>query len=304
MDRLKAFGNFSTAEALRVNYCRLYLGAYLASDIMSPDRWTIQPSCFKGTRAQRSNTPSVKFPRQARPDNVSWAQWRRALRFLFTSPRCNQLLLLVPLGPWLPLQHDSPRWTYYRSSDSLVVRSRLTNVLTKFPLERRDRRTLTYLKHHGRRIPILPPNSLPIGPPSEDRCQWATHPSDGLNVIASPVLPPPPKSFKDYASRLDPALRALVADVELVRPIEEIAQLLSSTSTLTLVGDGGAKTCRGSYGAVAALDSIRILRVKGPVSGPDPRSYQAEAHAMAAVLLSVVLLHQVLPRQPDHYSSL
>jgi hypothetical protein len=236
MDRLKAFGNCSTAEALRVNYCRLYLGAYLASDIISPDGQTIQSSCFKGTLAQRSNSPSVKFPRQARPGKVSWAQWRRALLFLFTSPRCNQLLLLVPLGPWLPLQNDSPRWTYYRSSDSLVVRSRLTNVLTKFPLKRRGRRTLTYLKHHGRRIPILPPNSVPIGPTSEDRRQWATQPSDGLNVIASPVLPPPPKSFKDYASRLDPALRALVADVELVRPIEEIAQLLSSTSTLTLVG--------------------------------------------------------------------
>jgi hypothetical protein len=94
---------------------------------------------------------------------------------------------------------------------------------------------------------------------------------------------------------LDPALRALVADVELVRPIVEIAQLLSTTTTLTLVGDGGAKSCRGSFGAVVALDAVRILRVKGPVSGLDPRSYRAEAHAMAAILLCVVLLHRVVP---------
>jgi hypothetical protein len=47
-----------------VNYCRLYLEAYLASDIVSPDGRTIHPSVFKGTLAQRPNTPSMKFPRQ------------------------------------------------------------------------------------------------------------------------------------------------------------------------------------------------------------------------------------------------
>ena len=168
MERLQAFGNFSPAEALRVNYCRLYLGAYLASDIISPDGKTIQPSCFKGTLSQRTNSPSVKFPRQERPDKTSWAQWRRALRFLFTAPRCNKLLVLSPLGPWLPLRADSPKWRHYRSSDSLVVRSRFTNVLTQYPAGRRGRRTMTYLKHTGRRIPRLPSNSVPIAPPAED----------------------------------------------------------------------------------------------------------------------------------------
>jgi hypothetical protein len=177
-------------------------------------------------------------------------------------------------------------------------------VITQYPLERRGRREQTFLKHQGRRLPSLPISSVPIGPPSEDRRQWVSCPHDGLNTIPSTIPPSEPQTFKDYVSRLDPALRALVADVELVRPIVEIAQLLSSTTTLTLVGDGGAKTCRGSFGAVAALDSICILRVKGPVSGPDPRSYRAEAHAMAAILLCVVLLHQVVPHQAIHYSIL
>jgi hypothetical protein len=87
----------------------------------------------------------------------------------------------------------------------------------------------------------------------------------------------------------------------MVRPIAEIVQLLETTTTLTLVGDGGAKTCRGSYGAVASLDSIRIIKVKGPVTGPDPRSYRAEAHAMAAILICVVLLHKVAPHQAHQY---
>jgi hypothetical protein len=52
------------------------------------------------------------------------------------------------------------------------------------------------------------------------------------------------------------------------------------------------------------MGSIRIVRVKGPVTGPDPRSYRAEAHAMAAIVRSIVLLHKAAPHQADHYSAL
>jgi hypothetical protein len=145
---------------------------------------------------------------------------------------------------------------------------------------------------------------VPIGPPKEDRRQWASRPDEGLNAIPALIPPPAPQSFQDHASLLDPALRALVSDVELLLPVGDIAQLFSSSSTLTLVGDGGAKTCRGSFGAVAAAGAIRILRVKGPVTGPDPRSYRAEAHAMAVIVLSLVLLHKVAPYQAGQYSSI
>jgi hypothetical protein len=91
MERLHAFGSFSKPDSLWVNYCRLYLGAYLASDIISRDGRQIHPGSFRGTLAQRQNTPSVKFPRQVCPDKDSWAQWRRALHLLFTNPRCTQL---------------------------------------------------------------------------------------------------------------------------------------------------------------------------------------------------------------------
>jgi hypothetical protein len=259
MERLQAFGNFSKTESLRVNYCQLYLGTYLASDIISPDGSTIHLSSFKGALSQRPNTPSVKFPRQAQPDKESWAQWRRALRFLFTAPRCTQLHLLVPLGSCYPLRSDSPKWYFYRSSDSLVIRSRFRDAITQYALERRGRRAQTYLKHHGTRLHILPSNSVPIGSPAEDRRQWASRPDAGRNAIPAQLPPPPPQSFKDYVSLLDPALRALVLDVELVHPMDEIVQPFSSTTILTLVGDGGAKTCRGSYGAVAALDSFLIV---------------------------------------------
>jgi hypothetical protein len=287
MEGLQAFGTFSKPDSLRVNYCRLYLGAYLASDIIPPDGRTIHSGSFQGTLSQRPNTPSVKVPRQSRPDKDSWAQWRRALRLLFTAPRCTQLHLLAPLGSWYPLRSDSPKWFFYRSGDSLIVRSRFTDAITQYPLERRGQRTQNYLKHHGTSLLTIPPNSVPTGPPTEDRRQWILSPAAGRNAIPTPLPPPLPQTFADHVSLLDPALRSLVSDVELVRPLAEIVQLLSTSSSMTLVGDGGAKTCRGSFGAVATLDSIRIVRVKGPVTGPDPRSYRAEAHATPTILLCI-----------------
>jgi hypothetical protein len=179
MERLEAFGNFSPTESLQVNYCRLFLGAYLASDIISPDGRSINVSSFQGKLSRRQNTQSMKFPRQPRPDKASWTQWRRALRFLFTSPRCNHLRLVVPLGSWYPLRSDSPKSYFYRSKDVLIVRSGSTDTITQYPPERRGRRTQTFLKHHGIRLPSIPTNSVPISPPSEDRRQWTSHPDAG-----------------------------------------------------------------------------------------------------------------------------
>jgi hypothetical protein len=103
MEGLESTGVFSPQEALRADYCRLYLGAYLASDVIDPAGSRVNSGMFRGTLSQRPHTRSVKFPRQARPDKESWTQWRRALRIMFTAPRCNLLLLLEPHGSWFPL---------------------------------------------------------------------------------------------------------------------------------------------------------------------------------------------------------
>jgi hypothetical protein len=264
MAGLHSCGSFSKIDSLCVNYRGLYLGAYVASDIISPDGSQIHSGSFRGTLAQRPNTPSVKFPRQTRPNKVSWARWRRAFRLIFTAPRCTQLRLLEPLGLWFLFRLDSPKWYYYRSADSLVVRSRFTDAIKQYPLETRGRRALTYLKQHGTVVITLPSTSVPTAPPQEAQRKWISSPEAGLNFVPAPAPPLPPQTFANHVFVLDPALRALFSDVEILLPLAEIVTLLETSSTLTLVGDGGAKTCRGSYGAVAALDSIRILQIKGP----------------------------------------
>jgi hypothetical protein len=139
--------------------------------------------------------------------------------------------------------------------------------------------------------------------PSEDRRQWVSSPNAGKNGIPAQLPRPPRQTFQDYVSLLDPVLRALVSDVDFVLPLDKIIPLFATT-TLTLVGAGGAKTCHGSDGVVAALDSIRIVRIKGPVTGPDPRSYRAEAHAMSSIIIFVVLLHQCVPHHETRYSAM
>jgi hypothetical protein len=169
MEGLFALDELTPAEANREKYCRIFVGAYLASDIVSPDGMTILPEFFKGHLAQRANKPMVMLPRQARPDAKSWKQWRRALRLLFTKPRCTALTLLEPLGSWYPPRHDSHTWRAYKSGSKLIIRTGFTSVLTEYSSTVQRRRHQQYLKTTARIIPKLPEQSVPIELPSQSR---------------------------------------------------------------------------------------------------------------------------------------
>jgi hypothetical protein len=290
MEGLFALDELTPAEANRTNYCRLFVGAYLASDIVSPDGTTILSKFFKGHLAQRANKPMVMIPWQARPDVESWKQWRRALRLLFTKPRCSKLTLLEPLGLWFPPRHDSHTWRSYTSGSKLIIHTGFTSVLTEYSSTSQRRRHKTYLKTTARIILTLPENSVPIDLTSHSRHHWSVPIAAGHNAIPPVPIPPPGTTFEERVSELDVSLRDLLKAVVLLQPLQEIAALLRTNATLTLVGDGGAKTCRGSFGAVAAIGVIRIMTVKGPATGTDPRSYRAEAYAMAAIVLVITIL--------------
>jgi hypothetical protein len=288
IEGLIALDVLSPAELLRVNYCRLYLQVYQASDVVSPDGATLHKGLFSGTLQHRPHVPSGIFPRQARPDTSSWIQWRRALRLLFTAPYSTNLALLSPLGPWRPLQSTSPKWFWYRASNSIVSRSRRTDALTQYPLKFVGRRLTAFSKLVGTPVDQVPPLSVPISPPavSSREPQSSSHPASASVASLVRRTSSPPRSSASSIS------------------LPEIFALIQVSSTLTLVDDGGAKTCRGSFAAVAALDSIRILHLKGPVAGPDPRLYRAEAYAMAAIVLCVVVLYDALPVPPSSYAAL
>jgi hypothetical protein len=133
-------------------------------------------------------------------------------------------------------------------------------------------------------------HSVPVDSPKQDRRHWLLPVSSGLDASASPPPPEPPVTFSDRIATLDPSLRDLLSSVKLLHSLPEIYSLLRMNQLLTLVGDGDAKTCCGSYGDVAAIGIHWIFTVQGPAPGPDPRSYREEAYAMAALILAVIIL--------------
>jgi hypothetical protein len=135
---------------------------------------------------------------------------------------------------------------------------------------------------------------VPIDSPSQDQRHWQVLISAGRD--AEPPAPPQssPSTFAERVTALDPSLQSLLENAVFLLPLHEIAYLFATAPLLTLIGDGGSKTCRGSCGAVAALNAIRILSVQGPAAGPDPCTYRAEAYAMAALVLAIVLLVESL----------
>jgi hypothetical protein len=272
------------AELFKVNYCQLFCGVYLASDAILPSGTHINKALFLG-QVHRSNTqPGIKYPHQQCPDAASWKQWRRAIRLLFTARCSTDLRLLHPLGAWYPLRYDSQLWKYYRVDNTLIVRLGYPPKLIQYSLSHLYRRQFQYLKSRGQPIPALPVTSVPVDPPKQDHRYWLLPVSSGLDAVAPPIQPDPPVTFSERIAALNPSLWDLLSSVKLLLPI------VLANPLLTLVGDGGAKTCRGSYEAVAASGVRRILTVQGPAAGPDPRSYRAEAYAMASLLLAVVIL--------------
>jgi hypothetical protein len=198
IDGLNACGLFSDSESLRVNYFRLYLGVYLASDVVSPNGKTLLPGMFRGSTVQRLNRPSVLFPCQARPDATSWTQWRRALRALFTVPRCTQLVLLEPLGNWFPLRSDSQKWMYYRTSDTIIVRSRQTDKLCQYTADTSGLRRQHFSKSRVQVILSLPPNCVPVAKPTESRVSLSISHLSGQNF--EPPLPAPSAPISNNSS--------------------------------------------------------------------------------------------------------
>jgi hypothetical protein len=140
----------------------------------------------------------------------------------------------------------------------------------------------------------LPLDSIPIDPPQNSPHQWLVPRDVGTNALPPPFPQLPATTFAARKATLDQSSHDLLTNVVILLPLPEIFPLLRRHPILTRVGDGGAKTCRGSFGAVAAIATIRILTVAGPVAGPDPRSYRSEGYAMAAIVLAITILLDTL----------
>jgi hypothetical protein len=74
IEGLQSLEQFSPADLLKVNYCRLYAGVYLASDGVNPSGTHLDQAIFIGHKNRRQNQPGIKYPRQPKPNADSWKQ--------------------------------------------------------------------------------------------------------------------------------------------------------------------------------------------------------------------------------------
>jgi hypothetical protein len=82
MDGVVETKHFNKSQLNKINACRLYMQATLVSDITTPCGRHIHPAYYKGKKSRRINWPTIQYPRQAKPDQPSWALWRKGLQLL------------------------------------------------------------------------------------------------------------------------------------------------------------------------------------------------------------------------------
>jgi hypothetical protein len=164
----------------------------------------------------------------------------------------------------------------------------MSSVLTKYHPSALNHHIHSFPKSTATTVAGLPSDSVPINPPQNSPRQWLVPMEVGTTAFPPPLPQLPATTFAARVAALDLSLQELVTNVVLLLvPLPEIFTLLRNHPILTLVGDGGAKTCRGSFVAVAVIDTIHILTVAGPAAGPDPRSYRSEGYAMAAIVIAL-----------------
>ena len=117
MNKIIATG-YSAKQLQSINRCRLYLRVTTLSDLTNGYGDELNLSILQGIRDDDAYTPYL-WPQQQRPDDRSWALWRKALRasFLQTARR-----LTTPLGSWHDGHRDHWCWFYRPRTRNLYQR--------------------------------------------------------------------------------------------------------------------------------------------------------------------------------------
>ena len=117
MDIVITYGRPALPELEVFNRCRLCLRIFWESDLVSVDGRAIRLSCWEGRRCVRCASKIVSWPVQPRPDNASWAIWRRLLTtafgLVYPSRRISR-----PLRQWQ--QHPS-QWSWWVNHSANIL---------------------------------------------------------------------------------------------------------------------------------------------------------------------------------------
>ena len=72
-------GGYKGTELRILNLCRLYLKAYSIADLVTADGLHISQGAWQGNAIECTGRARLDWPRQGRPKEAEWEQWRKAL---------------------------------------------------------------------------------------------------------------------------------------------------------------------------------------------------------------------------------
>jgi hypothetical protein len=99
-------GSITFEDLARLNRCRLYLQAFLLSDITTGDGLKVTDEAWNGKRNTQVNY-DASWPRQGRPPRKDWEFWQKQLRKNILNRGAR---LRHPLGAWV---QEVPSWQWY-----------------------------------------------------------------------------------------------------------------------------------------------------------------------------------------------
>jgi hypothetical protein len=235
MDAICSCGIFTTPQIRRINACRLFLKVTLLSDITSPCGKYINDAYYKGDISDRINWPSVKYPRQTRPDKTSWAFWKRGLHL--THLKDDKKQLRRPLGAWLPAEryHHHWRWTY--GPDELFHQDPETNTIHCYKFQTSIRRQFRF-KKEGTIVPSRSREFFPVK--AEESHRHYIVPFTQIFPFPRRPIEYHPETIQHMIQQLHPSLRKLVEHVEVLASEATTTRCLDLQQQIYVASDGGA----------------------------------------------------------------
>ena len=139
----------------KLNHCRQYLNVSTLSDITSTDGTTVCKWAWEGTKTDRwINKPSLR--RNPERKQLNWKLWRHHLNLLGMNQ--NSKKWTTPLGRWLNSNHQTWKYLFSRSHDTIFAKH--GGLYMVFSRSQQRRPSRSYSGRFGN--PLIWKNNFPV----------------------------------------------------------------------------------------------------------------------------------------------
>ena len=267
--------NLTTKDLAKLNRVRLHLQIARISEIATADGKYIHKSWLTET-GQRNSLSLLNWPRQEINPSL-WKHWLKHIKRTFLN---EQGMLKTKLGAWTSYPKERVYLNVYDPSDETIyTHIPDTTLWTTNSISDKQRRSWTLQPTGSTECPqqayMFPIDILP----NRDNQQLQCYP---VNIKMDKTTPTHDGSFISCLLHENTTTKALVHDVTILIPEEQIHALLLHHKKVTIASDGGVTDGTGSFGWILAINDTVIAKARGPAEGSKDlmHSFRAEGYGM------------------------